>query len=131
MMAFWQQRTKNGNLPHLTYMDCKPEDLWVELKAACDTEAGILLHLEIQRGAEAMQGEEFCDRYQIHAACTTRLMKESKQSENQGGTETFLGDTWFGSVYTCLAAKKEIGANFIGVIKNNRNQYPKIGAKRK
>ena len=42
-------------VPHLTKIICKPCGVGVEYKDTADVSTGILLHLEIQEGAEQME----------------------------------------------------------------------------
>ena len=54
-MSAWVPRTsKTGGLPHLSFIERKPEPLGTEFKVAADFSIGILLHLEVMEGGAAM-----------------------------------------------------------------------------
>ena len=130
MSAFKPQITKRGDLPHLTFIKRKPEPLGTEMKAAADTATRITLYLEIQKGKEVMENEEFTDICsKVTSACTKRLVKYSSRKfqeiENEGleYTETWLGNAWFASVQTAIQVS-EFG-HFIGPVKCSHSLYPK------
>jgi Transposase IS4 len=134
MSAFRPQTTKNGNLPNLSHIERKPEDLGTELKVVACSKMGLCLYLEIQEGRDPMRVKEFTDEFKVTAACTLRLAKYTirKQSEedinennNQTTSNTYTGDSWFGSVELCAQYVLKLGANFVGVIKNSHSFYPK------
>jgi len=50
MSAFRPQTTPTGNLPHLSFVERKPEPLGTEFKTCCCSETGIMLSLEVVRG---------------------------------------------------------------------------------
>ena len=102
---------------------------------AC-AKTGVFLHMEIQRGKEAMKKAEFADRMNLKtAACAARLMKytsnrrdESDDDEdtnrNNGPVTTYLADAWFGSVDAVLAAEQQ-GVGLVCIVKTASNRYPK------
>jgi Transposase IS4 len=61
MSAFRPQTTKTGNLPNLSYVERKPEDLGTEMKVVACSTMGLCLYLEIQEGKMAMREKEFTD----------------------------------------------------------------------
>ena len=50
MSAFRPQTSPTGNLPHISYVERKPEPLGTEFKTCCCFKTGIMLSLEIVRG---------------------------------------------------------------------------------
>ena len=62
MSAFRPQTTPLGNLPFLSFIQRKPEDLGTEFKIVADAIIGIMLFIEIQKGKEAMSDAEFVDK---------------------------------------------------------------------
>ena len=50
MSAFRPQTTKTGNLPHLSFIQRKPEPLGTELKVAMCTELQVMTFLSLCRG---------------------------------------------------------------------------------
>jgi len=147
MSAFRPQTTKTRNLPNISSIDRKPENLGTELKVVADEFTGMTIYLELQRGKLDMATAEYVDTVKLKtSACTTRLVKYSsqkemafeemkKEQEKLGETrdqeetnpfiETYLGDAWFGSIDTVISLWKNLKTNFIGVIKNSHNRYPK------
>ncbi len=70
MSAFHPQTQSTGNLPHLSYIMRKPEDLGTgELKVVACPMTGIMLHLEIQKGREAMRQAAYAAEMGVTAAC--------------------------------------------------------------
>ena len=54
-MSAWVPRTsKTGGLPHLSFVERKPELFGTEFKVVADFSTGILLHLEVMEGGAAM-----------------------------------------------------------------------------
>ena len=123
-----------GNLPHLSFIQRKPEPLGTEFKVAACGRTGIFLHLELQRGKAAMADAEYANIMLKTAACASRLIKNTRNCGRNGEDEeerkmsaqrdTYLGDAWFGSVDAVLAAASH-DTNLVCVIKNAHNRYPK------
>jgi Transposase IS4 len=103
MSAYRPQTTKTGNLPHLSQVERKPEDLGTEVKVTADTATGMCLYLEIQTGKQRMSEMEFTNELKATSACCCRMGKGTKRNEEEGVFETYLGDSWFASVDTCVA----------------------------
>ena len=60
MSNFQPRTTRTSLLPHLSFIFRKPKPLGTEFKVCADTETGIILYIEIQRGAGgAMKKERF------------------------------------------------------------------------
>ena len=57
--TFCLQTTKIGNLPHLFFIQCKPEYLGTELKILCCVLTNIILHMEIQQSHTDLFGRRF------------------------------------------------------------------------
>ena len=142
MSAYRPQTTKNGNLPHITFLKRKPENLGTEFKVTADAATGIFLFLEIQRGKHPMRDPnvvEYADVLKPTAACTKRMAKHTKREEvsvtesnrddvnnvnsNNLLKETWLGDSWFSSVPAAVGVA-EYG-HYIGVLKTAHARYPK------
>lgn len=140
MSAFRPQKAKTGNLPHLTYCERKPEDLGTEFKVVACPEIGCCLYLEIQEGRDAMRRAEHTNELSVTKACTVRLCENTqreeesvdenevdifRQNDDNKPVDTYLGDSWFGHVDTCLYIKKKLKRNFIGVIKTGHSRFPR------
>ena len=55
-MSAWVPRTsKTGGLSHLSYVERKPAPLGTEFRVVVDYATGVLLHLEVMEGGEAMK----------------------------------------------------------------------------
>ena len=130
MLAFCPQTMKTGDLPHISHIECKPEDLGTELKVVACPVIGMCLYLELQEGKEPMRQKEFTDELKVTTACTVRLVKYTMQrdkNDNQQNSpkNTYLGDSWFGSMETVVAYVKKLRCNFVGVVENSHSRYLK------
>lgn len=132
MSAYRPQTSKNGNVPHISHIQRKPEDLGIEFKVTADVKTEIFLFMEIQRGKDAMNDPtfaEFTDTLKVTSACTKRMAKTTKrerseeEDNNQPKKEIWLGDSWFSSVPAAIAVS-EYG-HYIGVVKTNHARYPR------
>ena len=101
MSAYRPQTAKTGNLPHLSHIIWKPEDLGTEFKVTACSVTGMLLHLEIQEGKDRMKQKEHADKKKATAACCMQMSEASRRVTNKTKetkdepTHTFLGDSWF------------------------------------
>ena len=114
MSAFRPRTTKHGNLPHLSFIKRKPEDLGTELKTAACPELGIMEYIEIQRSKNDTHGREFSTESmkRVTTTCCMRIANACYQQRNNNGNENatseiFMGDSWFGSVPTAIALQKK------------------------
>jgi len=69
MSAFRPQTRATGNLPHLSFILRKPENLGTEFKVVACPITGIILYLEIQKGREKMQQANYSNQCGVTAAC--------------------------------------------------------------
>ena len=51
--------TAKGNLPHLSYMFCKPEPPGTDFKTLACYVTGALLFIEVQRGKEGVKHSKY------------------------------------------------------------------------
>ena len=102
-----------GNLPNISFIHRKPEPLGTEMKCVCCAKTRVMLYLEIQRGRDGMRDAEFTNKMIKTAACTARLIKYSSlrknaatgaNSEAERRKPTYLGDAYFGSIPSVVAA---------------------------
>ena len=70
--------TAKGNLPHLSYIFRKPEPLGTEFKNVACYVTGALLFIEVKRGKEGMKDICYQQELGATAACTKRMMEETK-----------------------------------------------------
>ena len=99
-----------------------------EFKATACSETGIIIHLEIQEGKDAMKNKEYVGELKSQAACTKCLVMASASSNGHDQedivVDAFVGDSWFASVETALALMKE-GYEFGGIVKTAHSGFPK------
>ena len=115
MSALRPRTNKAGNIPHLSFVKRKPEDLGTELKTAACPELKIMEYLEIQRSKDDLHGREFFNesKKRVTTACCMRIANECYQRRNKNGSDTatddiFIGDSWFGSVPSAIALQKKL-----------------------
>ena len=127
-----------GLLPNISYVGRKPEPLGTEFKVVCDSETGIMIFIEIQRGKKGMESVKHNNTMLKTAACTARLIEGTRneeesleglgtveiEDENEKKKDTYYADAWFGSVDAVLAAMDR-QSHLVCVVKTNTNRYPK------
>ena len=111
--------TSKGDLPHLSYIFCKLEPLGMEFNTVDCYVTGAFIFLEIQRGKEGMKLSRYRLELGSTAACTKRLMEETKELGKRalkGSTrDCFLFDSWFSSK-KAAEADDSIGVDLIGMV---------------
>ena len=113
--------TKTGGLPNLSFVKRKPEPLGTEFKNIVDGVTGVMTWLEIQEGKDRMNKKEFHRSLGTTSACCMRGLKategkpfsslgtrdgEGEEEEQPKRKRLYFGDSWFGSVKTCVAIGK-------------------------
>ena len=78
MSAIRFRTTAKGNLLHLSYIFRKPEPLGTEFKTVACYVTRDLLFTEVQRGKEGMKYRRYQKELGATAACTKRVMEETK-----------------------------------------------------
>ena len=73
MSAFRLQTTKTGNLPNISFVARKPENLGTEFKTCSCPVTGILSFLEIQRGKGQMNNHKYYGTIGATASCALRM----------------------------------------------------------
>jgi hypothetical protein len=151
MSALRPRTTKTGNLPHLSFVKRKPEDLGTEAKTGACTEVYMMLWMEICRAKEDPNGRDFFVEWKKKTTATTlRFLRDTCQRDlyqksdeersaenphqlktgiNENATEDcVMGDSWFGSVATVLAARKALPEkkSCIVQIKTAHSRSPKL-----
>ena len=128
MSAIRFRTTAKGNLPHLSYIFRKTEPLGTEFNTVACSVTGDLLFIEVQRGKEGTKDSRYQQELGATAACTKRMMEETKgigQKSKKGGTKyCFLFHSWFASNKAAEAAM-ELGAELIGMVKTNTKGFCK------
>jgi hypothetical protein len=104
MMSSWQPRKdKLGGLPNISYIQRKPKPLGTELKCVAEAATGMMVHLELQEGKDAMRKARFSPEQGVTAACTIRLCAAVGGSS---APHTYVADSWFGSVKVSMQCMK-------------------------
>ena len=134
MSAFRPRTTKKADLPHISSIVRKPEPLGTEFKCCACSKRGIMLHLEIQKGREAMArlnkekmaGTACCLRMAAGTARTTNKECRAKKPviHRPVPKQTFIGDSWFSSVQAATELAL-CGHHHIGVVKTAHSRFPK------
>ena len=118
MSAIQLRTTPKGDLLHYSYIFRKPEPLGTEMKNVACSRLGTMLHLEIQKGKEAMKKSEFQSELGDTAECMKRLAFATKGCGQLTSNNTYFADSWFSSVKTAeeMAAS---GVNYCGPVKTS------------
>jgi hypothetical protein len=107
------------DLPHLSFVPCKPEPLGVEIKTLTCFMLRILIQMEFAEGKEVMGTKEYERQYGHTTATTLRLSKPWANTDS-----VITGDSWFASFKYAVALMKELGLYFLGVVKTNTAGFP-------
>ncbi|CAB9527834.1 unknown protein [Seminavis robusta] len=132
MSAYKPQTTKTGNIPHLSYIDRKPEPLGTELKTVACSKTGVIIYAEIQEGAIAMNKKRHA-KLGGTISCSIRLAEDSlycgsklpsrQEAKARQAPECFKGDSWFTSV-PVAEWMSEHGHAYSGAMKTNTRLFP-------
>eukprot|EP00873_Tetraselmis_striata_P006595 jgi/Tetstr1/426859/TSEL_017073.t1 len=114
MSAFQPRKTKLGGMPNFSFIYRKPKPLGTEFKVVCDCSTGVMTHIEIHEGRDAMRQKPGADEHGVTTARVLRMAAEAATDTDA----TLLGDAWFGSV-----AKQ--GRHFVGCLKTAHSLFPK------
>ena len=91
--------TSKGDLPHLSYIFCKPELLGTEIMIVSCSVTGYIIFLEIRRWGYGIKSIWYHLELGTTAACTKRLIEETKglgMRALKGSTrDYFLFAGWF------------------------------------
>ena len=92
--------TPKGYLLHYSYIFRKPEKLGIEMKNVACLRLGKMLHLDTQKGKEAMKTSNFQNVLGGTTVCMKRLDIDTKGCGQLISNETYFCDIWFSSVKT-------------------------------
>ena len=84
--------TPKGDLPHYSFIFRKPEPLGTEMKNVACSRLGTMLHLDIQKGKEAMKKSEFQKVLGVTSACMKRLAISTKGCGQLTSNGTYFAD---------------------------------------
>ena len=114
--------TPKGDLPHYSYIFRKPEPLGTETNNLTCSRLGAMLHLDIQKGKEAMKKSTFQSELGGTAACMKRLSIATKGYGQLTSNDTYFSNSWFSFVKTAeeMAA---VGVNYCGPVKKSNKGF--------
>ena len=129
MSAFRPQTRSTGNLPNISFVWRKPEPLGTELKTVASAGSnGPIVHAEVQEGKIGMRNKKFYNSHGSYCACTLRLVEatiDSGQKPDASSKNLYYVDSWFASLKAAIAITEDLGADFVGPIKNSHALFPK------
>lgn len=128
MMFEWTGQVGPGGIPFSSYIERKPKPLGNELKSVCEGHFGICMYLELQKGKVRMARKKWCQTYKATTACTVRLIDKMGLRESllvgERPSRRVYADSWFASVETAIALRREMGVHFTGPIKTATKEFP-------
>ena len=79
MSAYRPQTKKTGNLPNISFILRKPENLGTELKTVASTGSnGPIIFAEIQEGKDGMKDKKYFSSHGATSSCVLRLVEATK-----------------------------------------------------
>ena len=91
MSPFRPRTTATGGLDHISFVDRKSKPVGTEFKCVCDGRSGVMLYLEIQKGAAAIALKEF--RGKVGAASAIGLRMALGTTGKLAPATTLVSDT--------------------------------------
>ena len=104
------------DLLHYSYIFRKPEPLGVDMKNMYSYRLGTMLHLEIQKGEEAMKTSYFQKYIVGNAECMKRLTMATKGYGQLTSNDTYFDYIWCSGVKTDEEAMVE-RVDYFGLVK--------------
>ena len=114
----WSWSGLGGDL-HLTYLSRKPKPLGWMLKTSCCAITGVYINAELTMKRQRMDLLPYVSELSATCACTPRLVEPWFHSRR-----IVVGDSWFGSVRTCLELMRK-GLFSVFAIKTGHKNFPK------
>ena len=114
--------TPKGYLPQYSYILGKPEPLDTEINNVACYWLGTMLHLDIQKGNEAMKTLNFQKYIGGTAACMKRLMMVTKGCGQLTSNDTYFANSWFSGVKMAEEAMAE-GVDYCGPVKTSHKGF--------
>ena len=116
MSAIQFRTTPKGYLPHYSYIFREIDPLETEMKNVNLSRLGNMLHLDIQKGKEAMKTSEFEKYIGGNSYCMKRLAIGTKGCGQLTANHTYFSDSWFSFVKTTEELMAE-RVNYCGSVK--------------
>ena len=122
MSAMRFRTTPKEDLPHYSYIFRNPEPLGTEMKNMACSRLGTMLHLDIQKGKEAMKTSNFHNIIGGTTAWMKRLAIATKGCGQLTSNHNYFADSWFSSVKTAeeMAAA---GVNYCGPVMTIHKEF--------
>ena len=108
------------NVPGITKMKLKSEEVGFLIKNMSDSQSKVILHIELQEKPENMALKKYYSERKMKTTAVTQRLTE----HYHGTKRCVIGDGWFSSVKTA-EAMQACGLNFVGIAKNASAGYPK------
>ena len=129
MSALRPRTTKTGNLPNLSHISRKPEDMGTEYKVVACGKTTMLRFLEIQRGKQPMREAQYASQFGVQAACTMRLAQNARRLPGiffgaRPVEQIFYADSWFTCVKAAIQLRSMLQVHMAGVVKKSHARYP-------
>ena len=112
--------TAKGNLPHLSYILCKPKPLGKQFNTTACYITGAFIFVDIESGKEYTKKIKCHLELEAMQACTKRAMESTKglgQRDVKGNTRDFFG-SWVSSKRLAEAAMN-VGSYMFVMVKTN------------
>ena len=122
MSAIQFRTTPKGDLLHYSYIFRNLEPLGTEMKNVACSMLGRMLHLDIQKGKEAMKKSKSQSVLGGTAVFMKRLAIYTKGCGQLTSNDTYFSDSWFSSVNTAeeMAAA---GVDYCGPVKTSHKGF--------
>ena len=98
----------------------KPRPIGNELKTMSDGKSKIVIHMELHEGKEDMVDKDYVQEFGATTSCCLRLTEYYK-----GSGQIVIGDSWFGSVKSCVQLYNVNGLYSNMLVKTAHKQYPR------
>ena len=100
MSSIQFRNISKGDLPQYSYTFGEREPLGKEMNNVACTRLGTMLHLDIQKGKEAMKTPKFQKYIRGTTTCMKRLSIATKRRGQLTSNDTKFSDSWFSYVKT-------------------------------
>ena len=122
MSAIRFRTTPKGDFPHYPYIFSKPDPLGTEMKNMARSRLGTMLHLDIQKGEEAMKTSKFQNVLGGTTVCMKRLAIATKGYGQLTSNDTYSSGSWFSYVKTA-EDMEAAGVDYYGLVKTSHKGF--------
>lgn len=99
----------------------KPRPIGNELKTVSDGRSNIVVHMELHEAKEDMANKDYVSDFGATTACCLRITESYK-----GSGRIIIGDSWFGSVKSCVQLYNINGLHSIMLVKTAHKKFPRF-----